>query len=203
MSEHYFTQKPQSKNKPQTWNSQIKEKLYTFTTDEGVFSKNAIDFGTRLLIEQFRQPDIKGDFLDLGCGYGPIGIALASEWEDRHIVMVDINERALSLAKRNAAQNNVSNVEFVLSDRLEQLEERTFASIITNPPIRAGKEIVHTMFEESERALKDKGELWIVIQRKQGAPSAKKKLATLFEYVEMVARKKGYFIYRAIKVDEE
>lgn len=200
MSEHYFTRRPQSESKPQTWINQIRNKSYTFTTDEGVFSKNTIDFGTRLLIEQFQPPEAKGDFLDLGCGYGPIGIVLANEWQDRHIVMADVNERAIALAEKNAAQNNVTNVEFVMSDRLQQLEYRSFAAVITNPPIRAGKQIVYQLFEESLQALHNNGELWIVIQKKQGAPSAKKKLTSLFEHVETVTRKKGYYIFRAVKV---
>lgn len=199
MSEHYFTQKPQSKSKPQTWDYKIKDQTFSFTTDEGVFSKSTIDFGSRLLIDQFKQPTISGEFLDLGCGYGPIGIVLASAFKDRHIVMSDINERAIELAKQNAKQNKVENVSILLSNRLKQLQDRTFAAILLNPPIRAGKEIVHKMFEESYQALKKDGEFWIVIQKKQGAPSAKKKLESLFNNVEMVARKKGYHIFRSIK----
>src|SRR5690625_6855846 len=91
MSEHYFTQKPQSKSKPQTWNYKIDKVNYIFTTDDGVFSKNTVDFGSRLLIDQFEQPNLSGDFLDLGCGYGPIGIVLATKYKDRHIVMSDVN----------------------------------------------------------------------------------------------------------------
>lgn len=197
MSEQYFSQKPQSKSNPNTWNFEIREKVYTFTSDEGVFSKNKVDFGTRLLLEQFTCPNIAGDLLDLGCGYGPIGIVLANTCKERHIVMVDINERAVMLTKENIAQNSVDNIEVIQSNHFHELENKRFAAILTNPPIRAGKKLVHEMFEESKRFLCKNGELWVVIQKKQGAPSAKKKLEEIFEEVEVVARSKGYFILKA------
>lgn len=198
MTEHYFSNKPQSKSKPKVWNNKIRGNSYTFTSDVGVFSKNEVDFGTRLLIESFKEPTITGDFLDLGCGYGPIGIALADVYSDRQVVLSDVNERALALAKINMEQNNVSNISIVESDRLSNLRNHLFAAILTNPPIRAGKKIIYRMFEESKEALLEHGELWIVIQKKQGAASAKKKLESLFGIVEVVVRDKGYFILRAL-----
>lgn len=200
MSEHYFSQKPLSKSSPKKWSFQLRNTTYTFESDYGVFSKNEVDFGSRLLIEQFNQPSVSGDFLDLGCGYGPIGITLADCYKDRNIVMADINERAVSLAQKNAKHNGITNVEFFQSDKLRSLSNRMFAAILTNPPIRAGKETVHQMFEESKEALVQNGELWVVIQKKQGAPSAMEKLKDLFGSVEVVARNKGYFILQAINV---
>jgi 16S rRNA (guanine1207-N2)-methyltransferase len=197
MTEHYFSQQPQSKSSPKQWEIILKGKKYTFTSDAGVFSKNEVDPGSQLLIEQFKEPDESGDFLDLGCGYGPIGISLAGFYEERHVVMADVNERALALAEQNAFDNKIDNVAFVKSDRLSNLQERKFAAIISNPPIRAGKKVVHQMFEESKQALTGAGELWIVIQKKQGAPSAKKKLEDLFTEVEVNAKRKGYYILRA------
>lgn len=200
MSEHYFSQKPQSKSSPKTWSYQLKDKRYTFTSDVGVFSKNEVDFGSRLLIGQFVEPPVAGDFLDLGCGYGPIGIALADSYQGREVLMTDVNERALSLAQLNAKNNNVDNVAFIKSDRFSSITERLFAAVITNPPIRAGKQVVHKMFEESKAALIDKGELWVVMQKKQGAPSAKKRLESLFGNAEVVAKDKGYYILRSLNV---
>lgn len=199
MSEHYFSKEPQSISSPKTWSYQLKEKVYTFTSDVGVFSKNEVDFGSRLLIEQFEPPVITGDFLDLGCGYGPVGIVLSDYHPDRNVVMADVNERAVMLAKQNADHNNVDNVECIQSDRFANLKQRSFAAILTNPPIRAGKRVVHQMFEESKAALDEQGELWVVIQKKQGAPSARERLESLFGEVEIVARKKGYFILRCVK----
>lgn len=197
MSEHYFSQNPQSKSSPKKWNYQLRGKVYTFESDYGVFSKNEVDYGSRLLIEKFKEPLITGDFLDLGCGYGPIGITLADCYNDRKVILTDINERAINLAQKNADYNKVVNVEFVQSDRFSNLTNRSFAAILTNPPIRAGKKVVHQMFEDSKNALLRHGQLWVVIQKKQGAPSAKEKLNDLFGNVEVVERNKGYFILKA------
>lgn len=199
MSEHYFSEKPQSKRTPKTWSYQLRGETYTFTSDDGVFSKGKVDYGTQLLIESFEIPEITGDILDLGCGYGPVGIVLANCFEDRNVVMVDVNERAINLAAQNILHNNVENTTSIQSDRFSNLKDNLFAAVLTNPPIRAGKKVVYKMFEESELALKKGGELWVVIQKKQGAPSAKKKLETLFDRVDVVERQKGYFIFRAIK----
>ncbi|SET72928.1 16S rRNA m(2)G 1207 methyltransferase [Oceanobacillus limi] len=198
MSEHYFSQKPQSKRSPKTWNYQLKGKQYIFTSDIGVFSKNEVDFGSRLLIENFRHPNVSGDILDMGCGYGPIGVVLADHYTDRKVIMADINERALELAEENAKRNGVNNTLFVHSNQFSELKEQKYAAIVTNPPIRAGKKVVHGIFEESKVSLVTGGELWVVIQKKQGAPSAKDKLESLFGEVDVIARDKGYFILHAI-----
>lgn len=198
MTEHYFSKKPQSKSMPNTWDYKLRGRNYSFISDVGVFSKGEVDYGTRLLIEQFEEPAISGDVLDLGCGYGPIGIALADHYQNRKVVMVDINERAIELARQNALNNHTGNIEVIESNRFSRLANRSFAAIVTNPPIRAGKEVVHKMFEESSQALLEHGELWVVIQKKQGAPSAKNKLESLFGNVEVFSRSKGYFILKAI-----
>lgn len=200
MSEHYFSEKPQTKSSPKTWKYQLRNIIYTFTSDTNVFSKNQVDFGSRVLIESFKEPFASGDFLDFGCGYGPIGIALAGSFAKRQVVMSDVNERATVLASENAERNGLSNIEVVNSDRFSNLEGRKFAAVITNPPIRAGKKMVHGMFEDAKNALVDSGELWVVIQKKQGAPSAEKKMVELFGNVEVVTKKKGYLILKAVNV---
>ncbi len=200
MSEHYFSQKPQTISSPKTWQYNANGKKFTFTSDIGVFSKNEVDFGSRFLIEQFTAPDVAGDILDLGCGYGPIGITIADRYKERHIFMIDINERAVELAKRNAAQNAVENITCIPSDKLSAVKNRTFAAVVTNPPIRAGKQVVHEMFIQAERVIEHGGALWVVIQKKQGAPSAKKKLEEIFQQVHTVAKRKGYYLFQAVKV---
>lgn len=199
MAEHYFHNNPNSKHAPRTWNYRLKGKVYTFTTDAGVFSKREVDFGTRLLIDRFQMPSLEGAILDLGCGYGPIGITIADHHKDRDVIMVDINERALQLAKENAQINDIKNVTFMCSDGFSAITNLTFAAILINPPIRAGKKVIYKMFEESKRFLCHKGELWIVIQKKQGAPSAKEKLEAIFGNVEVVGRNKGYYILKSYK----
>ncbi|MFG6117299.1 class I SAM-dependent methyltransferase [Halobacillus sp. MO56] len=200
MTEHYYSNKTDAPSEERTWEYTLKGETLRFTTDNAVFSKKEIDFGSRVLIEAFEAPEVDGGFLDLGCGYGPIGLTLAKVHPGRKVYMVDINERAVELSRKNAEQNDISNVVVEVSDRLSNVQDITFAAVLTNPPIRAGKKVVHAMFEDAYRSLVDKGELWVVIQKKQGAPSARKKLEELFSEVEVVDKQKRYYIFRAKKV---
>ncbi|MES1030393.1 class I SAM-dependent methyltransferase [Bacillus velezensis] len=201
MSEHYYSEKPSVKSDKQTWSFTLRNRPYTFTSDSGVFSKKEVDFGSRVLIEAFEEPEIDGDFLDAGCGYGPIGLSLAGAFTDRTVHMIDVNERAVELSNENAEKNGIKNVRIYQSDLFSNIDSaQTFASIITNPPIRAGKKVVHAIFEKSAEHLRASGELWIVIQKKQGGPSAIEKLKELFDEVSVVQKKKGYYIIKAKKV---
>lgn len=200
MSDHYYSNDPQSKMITKTNDYTIRDHTLKLTTSTGVFSKKGIDFGSRLLIESFEAPDVQGDFLDLGCGYGPIGLTLAVEFSDRHIKMVDVNERAIELATENARQNKIENVTIQQSDGFAKLAKERFAAVITNPPIRAGKKVIYPFFEKSATQLVSGGSLWLVVQKKQGAPSLIKFLETLFPIVEVRAKKKGYYIIQATKV---
>lgn len=200
MSDHYYSEKPTVESDRKTWEYKLRNYTFSFTTDAGVFSKNEIDFGSKVLVETFEMPSVEGNVLDVGCGYGPIGITLAKQFQDRIVKMVDVNERALQLAKENAVQNQVENIEIKKSDALKGLEKNeTFAAIVTNPPIRAGKKVVHEILETSYAHLVNGGELWVVIQKKQGAPSAIDKLNEVFEEVEVVLKKKGYYIIKSKK----
>ncbi|MGR3766469.1 class I SAM-dependent methyltransferase [Rossellomorea sp. NS-SX7] len=199
MTNHYYSSKPEVESNPQMIQFELRGHSLRFKTDQGVFSKREVDFGSRTLIENFELPETEGAILDVGCGYGPIGLALAKDFKDRIIHMVDVNERALTLAGENAKANGVENVSIYQSDRYQNVKEKSFAAILTNPPIRAGKETVHSILSESYDYLADKGELWVVIQKKQGAPSAMDKMEELFSNVEIAARKKGYYILRSVK----
>lgn len=199
MSEHYYSRKPSAESNPVKWQSELKGSSFRFKTDSGVFSKKEVDFGSRLLIDTFEANDPAGLFLDVGCGYGPIGLSLAKAYPSSVVHMVDVNERAIMLAKENAAENKIDNVKIYESDRLTGVEETQFRAIVTNPPIRAGKKVVHDIFEQSLQHLAPDGELWVVIQKKQGAPSAMDKMKELFGRVETVAKKKGYFILKSVK----
>lgn len=199
MSEHYYSQTQKVESQPKTWRYTLNGTSFVFKTDNGVFSKAEVDFGSKLLIETFTEPEIEGNILDVGCGYGPIGLSMAKKMNERTIHMVDVNTRALGLAKENAELNHIENVNVYESDRLDNVKGNKFAAILTNPPIRAGKKVVHEIFEQSYEALLPQGELWIVIQKKQGAPSALEKLSALFPEVETVEKKKGYFIIKAKK----
>ena len=199
MSEHYYSKTQKVESDPKYWNFVLNDFSFRFKTDNGVFSKKEVDFGSRLLIEEFTEPVIEGNILDVGCGYGPIGLSMAQQMKDRLVHMIDVNDRALSLAAENARLNGVENVCIYESDRLENVKSNRFAAILTNPPIRAGKKVVHDIFEQSYDCLLPGGELWVVIQKKQGAPSAIEKISEKFGEVETVAKKKGYFIIKAKK----
>ncbi|KHF39036.1 class I SAM-dependent methyltransferase [Halalkalibacter okhensis] len=200
MSSHYYSEKPTVDSEVRDWTFSLRGQTLKFYSDRGVFSKSEVDFGSKLLIESFVFPDLKGDLLDVGCGYGPIGLSLAASEKSRVLHMVDVNERALQLSKRNAERNSIDNINVYKSNCLDQVTKTDFAVILTNPPIRAGKNVVHTIFEQSFDHLKEEGELWIVIQKKQGAPSAMEKLQSLFGEVEIIVKKKGYYIIKAKKV---
>ncbi|MBN8210775.1 class I SAM-dependent methyltransferase [Bacillus sp. NTK071] len=199
MGEHYYTKNPNVKSDRMRIAEELRGRRFQFTTDSGVFSKKEVDFGSKLLIDTFEEPEIEGDIVDVGCGYGPIGISLASEFSNRRFYLLDVNERATELAMNNAIKSSVNNVTVMASDQLSAVKDKTFASVITNPPIRAGKQVVHGILEEAHEVLKKDGTLWVVIQKKQGAPSAINKLEEMFEHVETVVKKKGYYILKAVK----
>ncbi|ALS80118.1 16S rRNA methyltransferase [Planococcus kocurii] len=200
MSQHYYSKNPQIKSNPREWTDVLRGEKFRFQTDTGVFSKSEVDFGSRLLIEAFREADIDGPMLDVGCGYGPIGMAIAKAFPQKQVHMIDVNTRAIELAKTNVEKNEISNVQIYESDGLAAVEIDDFSAILTNPPIRAGKETIFRFYEEAAAKLMDGGSLWVVIQKKQGAPSTQVKLEELFGEVRVVDKKKGYFIFEARKI---
>ncbi|MCF6139483.1 class I SAM-dependent methyltransferase [Pseudalkalibacillus berkeleyi] len=199
MGSHYYSNKPSVESNRKDWAFELKGKTFRFYSDSGVFSKNEVDFGSRLLIESFEATDVDVNILDMGCGYGPIGLALAASYPKAEITMVDVNERAIQLSKDNARRNQIANVDIFQSNLFENVTKSNYHAILTNPPIRAGKDVVHAIFEQAHTHLLPGGELWIVIQKKQGAPSAIEKLESIFDEVDVVERKKGYFIIRSKK----
>jgi 16S rRNA (guanine1207-N2)-methyltransferase len=194
MREHYFSQQPTSRHDVRIIRAHFGGLEFQFETDTGVFSRGGIDYGTRLLLETIVVPD-KGTLLDVGCGYGPIGIVLGKQNPRLSVTMIDINERAVALAGRNASRNGVA-AKVYIGDGLEPVQGCRFDVIVTNPPVRAGKSTVYRIFEEAARHLRPHGQFWLVMQKKQGAPSAKTKLESLFATVEDVARSAGYRIFR-------
>lgn len=195
---HYYTNNVDARSAENFFDYVLKGHKLRFTTDIGVFSKRGVDFGSRLLVESFIEPEMAGNILDVGCGYGPIGLSLAKSYTQRNIHMVDVNERALELTKRNAMNNGIKNVIIYESHCYTAVKDK-FAAILSNPPIRAGKKVVHAIIEDAKEHLLENGELWIVIQKKQGAPSAKEKMEQIYGNCEVVDRDKGYFILKSIK----
>ena len=198
MPDHYYSEKPSARSDRRIIETRLRGRTFAFVTDAGVFSKQGVDFGSRLMIETMAiEPD--DEVLDAGCGYGPIGLAAAWLAKRGRTVLVDVNERAVELARENARLNRISNVEVLQSDLFEKLAGKRFTKILTNPPIRAGKQVVYRLFEEAFDHLHPGGELWVVIQNKQGAPSALVKLESVYGDVEEMERDKGYRVFRARK----
>ena len=191
---HYFENDETLKSEIKKTIFHIRNHEYTFYTDHGIFSKKGLDFGTRSLLETIPFENLKGDILDLGCGAGPIGICLKKEVTDIHVDMIDINTRALSLATKNATENQVS-VNIFLSNGYSNITKK-YDYIITNPPIRVGKQILYGLLIDAKKHLKEHGELWFVIHKDQGAKSTVKELQKYYE-VEVKNKNKGFFIIRA------
>lgn len=194
---HYFINDPSVKDEYKQFNIELNKQSFTFQTNSGVFSKNGLDFGTKLLLEAIEVKDEYTKILDMGCGYGPIGIFIAKENPKVKMVMADINQRALAQAKVNLKLNQVE-AEIVESNLFSNISEN-FDMIITNPPIRTGKQNVFKLYEDAYENLNTNGQLWIVIQKKQGAPSTIEKMKELFGNCEVVTKKKGYYILSSTK----
>lgn len=196
--EHYYTNNPTSKSEERLIEYKIKDKSIKFVSDNGVFSKNHVDIATNFMLNVLINENITGKLLDLGCGYGTIGITL-SKFFDIETTMLDINERALNLAQRNIKLNNVKNIKTIESDGFEKVEE-DFDVIVTNPPIRAGKSVIYKMYEDSYNHLKNGGVLYLVINKKHGAPSTKEYLTQLFGNCEILDKKTGFNVMKCVKV---
>lgn len=195
----YFTNDPDLAHNEHTFNFDLGGHTLHFTSDNGVFSKHTIDFGSRVLIDAVlnRETLADGPVLDLGCGYGPIGIALAKALPERQVTMSDVNERALALAKRNADANDVVDRTDIIESSVYEAVSGKFGVIVTNPPVRAGKPVVSAMLSGAKDHLIDGGEIFVVLQKKQGAPSAKKLLAATFGDAEVIKKDGGYYILHA------
>lgn len=165
---------------------------FKFLTDNGVFSKDGLDFGSRLLLEVIPREEVGGKILDMGCGYGVLGIVLA-KLTSQKVDMVDVNRRALHLSQRNAKLNQVSSfVSIFESDCYSNVVEK-YSTIVTNPPIRAGKKIVYDIVMNARNYLTDDGNLYLVIRKEQGAKSLIVDLEKVYT-VKVLEKKKGFFI---------
>lgn len=194
---HYFSKENQDlKSDKKHIYVEINKVHFDFVTDHGVFSKAGLDFGTRCLLDSVITCPASR-VLDLGSGYGPIGIIYKHFHPEAEVLMVDINPRATSLCAENAALNQVD-VQVENRDGLSGLDEQ-FNLIITNPPIRAGKQTVYRLFEDAWQHLLETGALYFVMHKKHGVQSAIKKCQSLFRQVEVVKRQSGYHVIRCIK----
>ena len=195
MAKMYFAENPDAEHDIHELKVQLLGQKMTFLTDAGVFSKKMIDYGSQALLKclDFHKQE---SVLDVGCGYGTLGLTLVKA-KEVEATLVDINQRALDLARQNAERNQV--LATIFQSNLYQSVEGRFHHIISNPPIRAGKQVVHEVITGSYTHLLDGGDLTIVIQKKQGAPSAKAKMEEVFGNCEILKKDKGYYILRSRK----
>ena len=192
MSEQYFSSSPQSESRPSRFSVDFAGESYVFACDRGVFSVGELDEGTRFLLESL--PPLTGRVLDLGCGWGPVGTILGRQNRALEIVMCDVNPRAVELSRKSLQLNGVTNASVLLSDGFSEVAG-SFDAIVTNPPIRAGKQVIYRLFDDALSRLKPGGCLYIVIRKQQGAESALKHLA---EYgASVIGKHKGFWIIRA------
>ncbi|HIP17284.1 MAG TPA: class I SAM-dependent methyltransferase [Methanothermococcus okinawensis] len=197
---HYFSEKPNSSSNERLIEAILRNKKFIFKTDSGIFSPKKVDKGTKILVDNL-ELDKKDIVLDVGCGYGVIGVAIADEVNS--ITMTDINRRALKLAEENVKINklNNKNISIVQGNIYEGVNDKKYTKIISNPPIKVGKEVIHKIIREGKELLQDNGSIWVVIQTKHGAKSLAKYMEEVFGNVEIITIKGGYRVLMSKKVD--
>ena len=166
---------------------------FIFYTDNGVFSKDGLDFGSRLLLENIPLTEIGESLLDVGCGYGVFGIIL-NKILGVKVTMCDVNRRALHLAEKNIKENKCSDCSVIESSCYQNINSK-YSTIITNPPIRAGKKVVYEILEGAKDYLLPGGRLFFVVRKEQGAKSIISDMQKIYN-VEVLERKKGFFIIK-------
>ena len=196
---HYFQEDPNLASNIKEINFEVNGVTMRLLTDNGVFSKNNVDEGSLAFLKALLPLDLGKNILDLGCGYGTIGLTLAKAHEEVRVTLTDVNSRAVALCKRNAELLSLSPRVTILQSDIYEKIEGPYDSIVVNPPIRAGKAVTYRMYEEAKQYLIDGGSLYIVIRKAQGAPSASKYIESIFGNITLLKRDKGYYIYRATK----
>lgn len=191
---HYFTNENLKSNLKKVL-VKINDKAFNFWTDNGVFSKSNLDFGSRTLINTVLKENLEGTLLDVGCGYGVLGIILSSFFNLK-TDMIDINKRAVHLANMNIKENKLENITAFESNIYEKITKK-YDYIITNPPIRAGKNIVYKILFDAKEHLNRNGSLYFVINKDQGAKSTIKDLEKISK-VEVLEKNKGFFVIKCI-----
>ncbi len=200
--EHYFSERPKTKSKTKHIHAVLRGRHFVFETDRSVFAKDYVDMGTKRLVEKVQLPE-EGVVLDWGCGYGVIGIALAATNPRLQVWMVDINERAVALARRNAKLNRIKNAVVLKSDGFSALPpDLRFDLIVTNPPIHAGKQVLLQLIRDAHRWLKVGGSFWFVARTQHGAKTLQRIAEEIFGNAECVDIHGGYRVIATVKEAE-
>ena len=196
---HYFKDDPNLASNIKQINFEVNGLSMQLLTDNGVFSKNKVDEGSLAFLRVLLPLDLGNNILDLGCGYGTLGLTLAMAKKEARVTLADINPRALNMCRRNAELLNLSQRVTILQSDIYEKIEGPYDSIVVNPPIRAGKKVTYAMYEGAKQYLIDGGSLFIVIRKAQGAESASKYIESIYGNVKLLDRHKGYHIYQAVK----
>jgi 16S rRNA (guanine1207-N2)-methyltransferase len=197
---HYFSPAQEGPLRPRTIRFHDGRRAYEFRTAAGVFSRRAVDRGTRLLLDTVT-PEKETDILDLGCGYGAVGIVMAARAPRASVVLVDVNPRAAALAQENIRLNGVANAEVWVGDGCAPLGGRQFDLILLNPPIRAGREVVLRLLRDARACLRPGGRLYFVARTSQGARTLGRLMAGFFDPVTEVERGGGFRVYEGRAAD--
>ena len=190
-NEHYYSPHPKSQQRLGVISTYMRGHFFEFLTSSSVFSKKRVDLGTRLLVESMILPE-EGEVLDLGCGYGPVGIAAAKSDPSIDVTMTDVNERAVWLAKENSKRNEVKNTKPLHGFLYQPVEKKQFNTILTNPPVSAGMQILTPIVQSAPTHLRDQGSIQIVIMSRIGGKRLLQELRKTFNNVEVLARRSGY-----------
>ena len=196
---HYFQDDPNLASNYKMISFEVNGLTMNLLTDNGVFSKNRVDEGSLAFLKVILPLNLGNNILDLGCGYGTIGLTLAIAKKEARVTLADINARALNMCKKNAEALNLGQRVTILQSDIYEKIEGPYDSIVVNPPIRAGKSVTYRMYEEAKQYLIDGGSLFIVIRKAQGAVSASQYIESIFGNVKLLDRHKGYHIYQAVK----
>lgn len=197
MADHYYSKTQVAAHDRQRITDTLRGREFTFVTDSAVFSRERVDHGSRLLIEAMAF-DPEATVLDLGCGYGPVGIVAAALAPRGYVHLIDVNDRAVELARENIELNRIRNAAARVSDGFASLpDDLVYDAILTNPPIRAGKQVVYGLLDAAADRLTPSGALWVVVGNKQGADSLHRHLAEHYREVVVAERQSGFRVLRA------
>lgn len=197
---HYFIESEHKKEDYFVISQKIADRQYSFWSADNVFSKDEVDYGTYVLLNTIiKTQNLSGKVLDIGCGYGVIGIVLAKTYPSISVCMTDVNQTAVELSKKNIELNQTKNVYLIKNSFAYQNIDEVFDYIISNPPIKAGKQVLLDILFGAYEHLKSGGKLIFVIKKKFGEDSIKKQLSQIFESVEILKRDSGYYVLMATK----
>ncbi len=196
--EHYFAALPKSPAKLGIIRTTLRGKTFEFLTASSVFSKKRVDLGTRLLIEAMTLPE-KGTVLDVGCGYGAVGIAAAASDPRLHVIMMDVNARAVRLARKNTRKNKVHNAEVRCGYLYEPVKDSMFNCVLSNPPVSAGMETVKAIITQAPTVMAENASFHMVVRSKIGAKTLPPVFNQAFGNCQVLARKSGYRVLMAEK----